>query len=107
MELFHKCVKREHGGFSVDNPSAFIATGVKEAWHKKKPDWWPIVEEWGNNPSGGWGSSSSGGWGSSSSGGWGSGWGSSGGWGSGGWGSSDGWGSGWASSQWGSGWGWQ
>ena len=88
LEILHKVVKKDSGGYAVRNPSAFIVTGVKEAWHKEPVS---IVAPRPSEPEcriAGGGSGSSGGasWGGGS---WGSAWWGGGGWGSGGWG---GWG---------------
>ena len=86
LEILHKVVKKDSGGYAVRNPSAFIVTGVKEAWHKEpvsivaRP---PPDCRIAGGGSGSWGSAS---WGSGS---WDSAWWDVGGWGSGGWG---GWG---------------
>ena len=39
LEILHKVLKKEHGGpaYAVRNPSGFIATSVKDAWHKADP----------------------------------------------------------------------
>ena len=39
LELLHKMLKKEHGGYGVRNPSAFLATAIKDAWHQEE-QWW-------------------------------------------------------------------
>jgi len=39
LKILHKVLKKEHGGpaYAVRNPSAFVATAVKQAWHMSDP----------------------------------------------------------------------
>ena len=78
LELLHKVLKKDSGGYAVRNPSAFVVTGVKEAWHKV-----PVQLPDCRTDGGGSGSWGGGGWDGGS---WDSAWRGGGGWGSGGWG---------------------
>ena len=38
LSIVHKILKKDSGGYGVDKPSAFAASGVRNAWHKLRDD---------------------------------------------------------------------
>ena len=42
LMVLHKILKKEHGGqmYAVRNPSAFLATSIKDAWHQQEDRLW-------------------------------------------------------------------
>jgi len=49
MLLVHKLLKKSHGGqqFAPNNPSGFMVSSVRDAWHLGDPTFGPSSSWWG------------------------------------------------------------